>query len=607
MKPKTKKFVPGSVASNVIRAVIYCRVSSREQADEGFSLQAQLKLLRDYAALTGMIVVGEYVEIQSAKRSGRTKFVQMLKHVESFDGNLPVILVERTDRLTRNLSDLAALSENKHTIHFVKENWVYSPESTSAEKFNLGLRILMAKQTIDQLGEVVVKGMTEKAESGEYPSNAPVGYRNVLGKNGKRIIEPDPVYAPFVRALFTRYGQGGVSLRELTKWAADEGFVSPKTHKPFPRSSIQLILKRQLYCGKFLWDGEVHDGSHVPLVSLELWAQVQELLNGQGTCHEQPHKHEFTYGGFIRCGYTNTVFTGDIKKGGRYILYSPGRYEGPGKRPYVSEAALDQVFADVLKELQPTDETLAEVKVGLKEAHADQTTFIKERTARLSAERQKLKDRLSALWDKHLDNNEMMPKELFEEKAKSLTAEINRLSAELLRHEQASTMYYEDALRVLELAKGAYDLYLGETGPEKKKLLRFLCSNCTWKDGKLYVTLHEPFEELRVANMAAKSAGAASTTADGPRPEWLARLDSNQKKQNQNLLCYQLHHGPVARRVATGPCPARSRTGHAGTFPIDNAHSPSDNQDHESRHRQTRRQGPGLHTQARAHGSGTGF
>jgi site-specific DNA recombinase len=125
-------------------------------------------------------------------------------------------MAEKTDRLYRNLKDWVTLDELELEIHFVKENVVLSADSRSSEKFMHGIKVLMAKNYIDNPSEETRKGMTEKAEQGIWPSYAPFGYRNVLGENGKKTIEPDPELAPVVRQMFEWYATGRYSVREIT-------------------------------------------------------------------------------------------------------------------------------------------------------------------------------------------------------------------------------------------------------------------------------------------------------------------------------------------------------------------------------------------------------
>ena len=189
------------------RAVIYARVSSKEQEKEGYSIPAQLKLLKDYAAREGLSAVQEYVDVETAKQTGRTRFSEMVGFLRA-NPRVRVILVEKTDRLYRNLKDWVMLDELDVQIHLVKEGAVLSRDSKSSEKFMHGIKVLMAKNYIDNLSEETKKGMLEKAEQGIWPSAAPLGYRNVDGAKGKRVIEPDPDVAPHVTKMFEWYAAG---------------------------------------------------------------------------------------------------------------------------------------------------------------------------------------------------------------------------------------------------------------------------------------------------------------------------------------------------------------------------------------------------------------
>src|SRR6202521_4802478 len=99
--PKSK----GRAAVQPIRVGLYARVSSKDQEKEGFSIPAQLRLLRDYAASKGFVIAQEFTDVETAKVSGRTNFGQMLAYLEKHPRVCCTILVEKTDRLYRNLTD----------------------------------------------------------------------------------------------------------------------------------------------------------------------------------------------------------------------------------------------------------------------------------------------------------------------------------------------------------------------------------------------------------------------------------------------------------------------------------------------------------------------
>src|SRR6266446_6114442 len=259
------------------QAVIYARVSSKEQEKEGFSIPAQLKLLKEYAAGNGFAIAQEYVDVETAKQTGRAAFGEMVAYLKAHP-SVRVMLVEKTDRLYRNLKDWVTVDELNVEMHFPKEGVVLSRESRSSEKFMHGIKVLMAKNYIDNLSEEARKGMQEKAEQGIWPTVAPLGYRNLTGPNGKKIIEPDPETAPLIGRLFEWYAAGTLSLREAARKLRAEGLVHRKSGAPVPVSTVHAILRNRLYAGVFEWNGRPYPGTHDPLVSLELWKRVQGVL-----------------------------------------------------------------------------------------------------------------------------------------------------------------------------------------------------------------------------------------------------------------------------------------------------------------------------------------
>jgi len=197
--------IKNQAATRAIQVVLYARVSSKDQEKEGFSIPAQLRLLREYANDNGFVIAHEFTDVETAKETGRSNFGQMLGYLKKHAGICRTILVERTDRLYRNIKDFATVDELGVEIHLVKENEIISRDSRSSEQFVHGIKVLMARNYSLNLGEETIKGMTEKARAGIYPSYAPVGYRNVDGANGKRTIMADPDAAPVITDILNGF------------------------------------------------------------------------------------------------------------------------------------------------------------------------------------------------------------------------------------------------------------------------------------------------------------------------------------------------------------------------------------------------------------------
>ena len=503
--------------------VIYGRVSSKDQEKEGFSIPAQLRLLRQYATSVGLRVEEEYVDVETAKRAGRQSFGTMVAFLKRHP-SCRVILVEKTDRLYRNLKDWVTLDELDLEIHFVKENVIVSPSSRSSEKLMHGIKVLMAKNYIDNLSEETRKGMLEKAEQGIWPSYAPLGYCNVMGPNGKKTIEPDPGLSPLITRLFEWYGTGQYSLLEVTRLVRRAGMGYRKSGATPPKSVIHKILRNRIYTGDFDWDGMTYRGFHQPLVSRELWEHVQGILDGRVGNRRQKAKHDFAFSGIIRCGHCGCALVGEMKKG-RYVYYHCTGYRGKCPEPYTREEILEQRFSALLKGLSMDAEVLEWASEALRQSHRDEKRFHDQATARLQAEYSRLQDRIDAMYLDKLDGR--IDAAFFDRKAAEWREEQDRLLRTIEQHQTANQNYLEEGIRLLELAHRAPELFERQQPQEKRRLLDFVLSNSTWKGGELTTEFRQPFDLLYVVNRNNAGAGITTSGSEGRFENWLPRQDSN--------------------------------------------------------------------------------
>ena len=506
-------------------AVLYARVSSKEQEKEGFSIPAQLKLLREHAVAQTLTVVQEYVDVETAKQAGRSSFGAMVAYLRA-NGDTRVVLVEKTDRLYRNLKDWVTLDELDVEVHLVKEGVVLSRESRSSEKFMHGIKVLMAKNYIDNLSEETRKGMTEKAQQGLWPSYAPIGYRNVVGTNGRKVIEPDPDMAPIIVRLFEWYATGVMSLKELARKARGEGFSFRKSGDPVPRSTIHTILRKRLYMGEVDWDGHIYQGVHEPLVSRELWQRVQELLDGRHAKKHRRAKRDLAFSRLISCGHCGCAVVGEVKKR-RYVYYHCTGYKQKCPEPYVREEVLEEQFTALLDRMAFDEEVLDWIREALTESHEDERRAHDEAIERLQTEYARLQNRLDAMYVDKLDGR--IDQARYERMAADWRTEQDQCLRSIEQHQTANRSYLDEGMKLLELARNARTLFEKQEPREKRRLLDFLVSNCSWKDGHLTAEFCQPFDLLADTVMAAANKTAESGLDLAKRENWLLRLDSNQQ------------------------------------------------------------------------------
>jgi site-specific DNA recombinase len=119
----------------------------------------------------------------------------------------------------------------------------------------------------------------------------PLGYRNVTGADGKKVIAVDPDIAALISKLFELNGTRLASMRSRrSPKRRAAGLVYRKSGSPVPTSTVHSILRNRLYTGDFEWSGKLHHGHHEPLVSVELWDRVQAVMDGRSAKKAAPHE-----------------------------------------------------------------------------------------------------------------------------------------------------------------------------------------------------------------------------------------------------------------------------------------------------------------------------
>jgi site-specific DNA recombinase len=526
---KAKKI--GPIRAEARKALSYARVSSKEQEKEGFSIPAQQKLLQSYAANNHFIIAQDYVDVETAKATGRTNFEQMVRYLKTHP-NVRTVLVEKTDRLYRNLRDWVTLDELDIEIHLVKEGIVLSRESRSSEKFVHGIKVLMAKNYIDNLSEEARKGMQEKAEQGFWPTGAPLGYLNVLGPDGKKIIVPDPKTAPIIAHLFGWYASGTLSLRELAEQARSAGLVYRRSGGPVPMSNIHSILRNRIYTGEYEWKGHHYRGRHQPLITRELWQRVQGVLDGRNARKTRRGKRDFAFSGLMNCGHCGCAMVGELKKG-RYVYYHCTGYKGKCDEPYVREEVIADKFSSILGRLSFADEVLQWVSTALRESHSDQKKEHESAIARLQAECDRIQNRIHAMYVDKLDGR--IDRSFYVQMSEQWRVEQEKLMQEITLHRAADQCYLDEGVRLLELAQTSQRLFAKQEPREQRRLLNFVLSNSTWKSGELSVVFRQPFD-LIAETTASGGDGDDSGGGNPPGcPAWWGRQDSNLRRLSQRI------------------------------------------------------------------------
>ena len=471
------------------KAVLYARVSSVEQKKEGYSIPAQIELLKEYAGKNNFKVVQEFTDSETAKQAGRTNFNEMLQFLKK-NKDVKIILVEKTDRLYRNFKDYVSLDDfEKLEIHLVKENSVISENSKSHEKFIHGIKVLMAKNFIDNLSEEVKKGLQQKAEQGFYPSKPPYGYK----KADKKFSLIDENTAPFMRKAFELYSEGDKSLETVCEILHQEGFIYKEIKVKIGKSQLEHLLKNIFYTGSFKYNEKIYSGLHDPLISKELFQKVQEAFKKDNKPLYR-NEHEFIFANLLKCGSCGCSIVAELKKG-KYIYYrcSWGKgKENCTNHSYIRQEELEKQFDEAVKRISVTEEHKNWITEALKLSLEDEKQYNEERISSLQAQAKKLRDRIEKLYIDKLDGK--IAETFWFDKDSQWSKELETITILINAHQKTGMNYLKEGIKTLELCKKAYSLYQNENAQEKAKILKYLLSNSELIDGKLNYTYKKPFD-----------------------------------------------------------------------------------------------------------------
>ncbi|MCK5036617.1 MAG: recombinase family protein [Candidatus Sabulitectum sp.] len=510
---------------NMRHACIYARVSTVEQEKEGFSIPAQLKMLRSYAKKHGFNIVHEYVDSETARSTGRTGFNTMLaymgKHTEC-----NVILVEKTDRLTRNMADYLEIDIEKSgiEIHFVREGKVMSRNSSPSDHFIQDIEIAQAAYLSRNISSEARKGMKAKAEAGLYPSFAPLGYLNTDNENGVKIIIPDPVNAPLVTQMFQIYAEGNTSIKEIASKLYSLGLRTKKGNR-VSNSTIHKMLRNPVYRGKFLWNGIEYDGKHESIVTSSLWFAVQDML-GERSVEKPKQYHEFAYTGFMKCGICGCAITAERKKNKYSYYHCTGHKGWHHGEPSIREVKLDLQFSAFLRKLRIEEGIIPLLLEWLEKDTRDERKTLKEILTRFTSQRKRLQSRSEVLYDDRLDGRITLTR--FDLKDAENRREIELIDEKLASLEASAILDpLTRAKGILELNQSAGRLFVKAPNAEKKPFLENLLSNCTLESGSIKPELQYPFDLLQDTNIAWKASGAVSSDISAVRSFWHPKPNSN--------------------------------------------------------------------------------
>lgn len=480
-----------------MNGIIIASVSSKEQEESGYSLPAQISLLKEYAIRKGISTNEETIykiSETASKKEQRRLFNEMLK--TAFKKKINILVFEKVDRVTRNLKDAQAIYEwleadERRELHCVKDNLVLSRNSKSQEKFLFDIKVALAKNYSDNLSEEVRKGRNQKAQEGRFPGPPKFGYKSI-GDKRKNII-PDPIKAPLLQQCFKLFASGNYSLARLVETAYKLGLTN-NSGRQIPKSSWHKYLQDPFYYGYFLWEGELYKGVHEPIITKNLFDAIQNILKRKPDA--KYNKHFSTFKGVVRCDECDGIISWYEKKGRMYG--NCNHYKPCAQRKCGREDELEKKVIEEISDFRLKSERLRDwIRRALVEANQNDLENQQVTHSSLSNELIKTETMLSTLYEDRLsglitiDTYKAKSAELQIKKDK-LTSDIENISNELEEQREIN-------LKIFDLSQHGSIIYYKNEPEERRSLVKLIFKNIKLSSGEYKFVLNKRFEILKKA------------------------------------------------------------------------------------------------------------
>lgn len=373
-----------------MNAIIYCRVSSKEQVD-GTSLESQELACREYATRSNLNVVRVFVERgESAKYADRTQLLEMLAFCGERSAHIEQLLVWKVDRLARNVGDhfniKASLLKLGVRVVSVTEPIDAKPEGKLLETILAGF----AQFDNDIRAARTVQGMRRKIQEGIFPWQPPLGYKGAAQAGSKK-MEPDVPDQPAFSILqhaWNELATGAYTKAQLRRMLGERGLRN-RQGKLLSSQIMDHIFSDPFYAGIIVdpWSKEEYTGRHLAMVSREAFATVQRVISARN--RSLPHREqrpEFPLRSFARCTNCEEALTGSFSRGrSRVYPYYHCNRQSCDQHGYYALDDVHEEYAEFLHEMSPSRHALSHLREHVRKIAAAWTsqrmTLIEKRAA----------------------------------------------------------------------------------------------------------------------------------------------------------------------------------------------------------------------------------
>ena len=452
-----------------MNVICYKRVSTDDQADRGFSLQYQERMLRQYCEINNYNIVGMYTEDYSAKSFDRPEWKKIISYIKNNRKQVDMILCLRWDRFSRDQYNAHTVIRQLKNLD-VKVNTIEQPLDMSIpdNKVLLNMYLTLPEVENDKNSKRTKDGMHRANMEGCWTNRTPIGYKN-FRDDKKSTMRPNND-APLVLQAFVRMASGLYSADEVRRWVNQQGL---KVNK----QGFLNLIRNPAYIGKIrvkAYDNDVEQivmGIHPPIVTDEIFYRANEVLAGRkrNMIFHQDKTDLYPLKGFMKCPVHGTALTAYGSMGRHKVIshYYLCTKCGSEQRHRIKD--VHQSVEDVLSTIQFNAQTLKLYKKVLEKVFDKEDYIRRDEIEKTKQKIEKMEQRKSNLQDRLLDG-EISGKD-FTEMAEKVDKEMASLKNTLSGLQTEMTPYRNYVKHTLPMLENLVEYYRKADGKTKKKIL----------------------------------------------------------------------------------------------------------------------------------------
>ncbi|MBY0110020.1 MAG: recombinase family protein [Candidatus Babeliaceae bacterium] len=474
-----------------MKAIIIARVSTEEQKEAGLSLPAQEERLKKYCQNKGFEIIKSCSFDESAYKDQRDEFDAILDFILAQKDKVAVCC-DKVDRLTRNVFDkrISALYEralsDQIELHFISDGQILNSQISAAQKFQFSISLGLAKYYSDVISDNVKRANEQKLRRGEWAAKAPFGYKNISLPPDwkKKDVIVDNELAPIINHAFELYASQAYSMELLYKKLKSDYGVN------WSKGYIDKLLNNHFYYGIMVVKGKHYPHRYPPLISKELFDQVQSVKAG---FNKKPIKYAglpYAYRGLMRCGDCGLAITAEKHKG--HVYYHCTQFNGKHGAKWFREEEITEQLANIFKLLKMPDNIVEEITNTLSEVHQNKMDFHNKQFDKLTKEQRDLTKMMDSLYMDKLRGR--ITEADYDRFYQSFCEQRDDINSRIGKLQQAENNYYITAKHILGITSKAHELFIGSEVEEKRQLIKLVLLNLRIEGENIEYIAQKPFD-----------------------------------------------------------------------------------------------------------------